>query len=73
MKTYLLLSLEHSKPIPELSDLVAGRIYTMDSIEKNGECAARILTADEVRMLDGNTFIGYEPAELPAILKRQAA
>ena len=67
MKTYLLISLEHSKPIPDLSDLVAGRIYTMDSIEKNGECAARILTVDEVRML------GVDAEYLPAILKRQAA
>ena len=52
VKTYLLLSLEHSKPIPDLSDLVAGRIYTMDSIEKNGECAARILTEQEVEYLE---------------------
>ena len=52
MKTYILLSLEHKKPIPELCDLIAGRIYTMDNIEKNGECAARILTEQEVKRLE---------------------
>lgn len=48
MKTYLLLSIEHKKHIPELADLIAGRIYTMDNVEKNGECSARILTEQEV-------------------------
>lgn len=67
MITHILLSFEHRKPIPEVTDLIAGRIYMLDNVEKNGECMARILTADQVRMLDG------DPGEVPAILKRQAA
>lgn len=33
MITHVLLTVEHSKPIPELSDLVAGRVYTMTNVE----------------------------------------
>lgn len=33
LTTYILLKVEHSKPIPELTDLAAGRIYTMDKVE----------------------------------------
>lgn len=31
--TYILLKAEHPKPIPELTDLAAGRVYTMNSVE----------------------------------------
>jgi hypothetical protein len=67
MKTHILVSFEHRKPIPDVTDLIAGRIYMIDQVEKNGECMARILTADQVRLLDGDL------GEVPAILKRQAA
>jgi hypothetical protein len=33
MITHVLLTIEHSKPIPELSELVAGRVYTMTNVE----------------------------------------
>jgi hypothetical protein len=33
MTTYLLLTIEHSKPIPELPDLVAGRVWSLDGVE----------------------------------------
>lgn len=32
MKTYLTLEVTHSKPIKDLPDLVAGRIWTMDKV-----------------------------------------
>jgi hypothetical protein len=31
--TYILLKIEHSAPIPELTDLAAGRVYTMNHVE----------------------------------------
>ena len=31
--SYILLKIEHSAPIPDLTDKVAGRAYTMDKIE----------------------------------------
>ena len=31
--TYILLKIEHSASIPDLTDKVAGRAYTMDKIE----------------------------------------
>ena len=69
MKSYLLLSIEHKKPIPELTDLVAGRIYMMDGVEKNGECTARLLTPAEVILLDDQRDMD----DFPALLKRQTA
>lgn len=33
MKTYLLIEVKHTKPIPDLADKSAGRIYTMDHVE----------------------------------------
>ncbi len=33
MITHVLLTIDHEKPIPELTDLVAGRIYTMTDVE----------------------------------------
>lgn len=31
--TYILLKVEHSKPIPELSDIAAGRVYTLNNVD----------------------------------------
>ncbi len=33
MKTYLLIEVKHTKPIPDLADKAAGRIYTMNHVE----------------------------------------
>lgn len=32
MKTAILLTIEHSKPIPDLTDIAAGRVYTLDGV-----------------------------------------
>lgn len=43
-KTYVLLEIEHRKPIPDLTDFVAGRAYTLDGVEG---VEARILAGGE--------------------------
>lgn len=31
--TYILLKIDHSKPLPDLPDMIAGRAYTLDKVE----------------------------------------
>lgn len=31
--TYILLKIDHKAPIPDLTDLAAGRVYTMNNVE----------------------------------------
>lgn len=33
MTSYLLLKVEHSKPIPDLTDIAAGRLYCLDRVD----------------------------------------
>lgn len=47
--TYILLKIEHSAPIPDLTDKVAGRAYTMDKIE---DVTAMIVTAEAAHSLE---------------------
>lgn len=42
-KTYLLVEISHEKEIQEVTDLVAGRIYTLDKVR---DVAARIISKD---------------------------
>lgn len=46
MKTYLILELQTSKDIPDLSDKVAGRAYTLDGVEDAN--VVRVETAREL-------------------------
>jgi hypothetical protein len=32
MKTFILVAVEHRKPVPDLTDAVAARAYTMDGV-----------------------------------------
>lgn len=47
--TYILLKIEHSASIPDLTDKVAGRAYTMDKIE---DVTASIVTAEAAQSLE---------------------
>jgi len=42
MKSYLLVEVSHTAPIPELVDLVAGRCWTMDKVR---EASAMLITS----------------------------
>ncbi len=42
--TYILLKIDHTQPIPDLTDLVAGRAYTMDKVE---DVTATAITKEE--------------------------
>jgi hypothetical protein len=33
MKTTLIMVIEHSKPIPDLTDIAAGRVYTLSGVK----------------------------------------
>jgi hypothetical protein len=42
-KTYLLVEISHDKEIREITDLVAGRLYTLDQVR---DVAARVVSKD---------------------------
>ena len=48
MKTTILLTIEHTKDFPKLTDLIAGRVYTM---VKNADASADV-TAEIVTIVD---------------------
>lgn len=43
-RVYVLLEVECRKPIPDITDVVAGRIYTKDGVEG---ATAMLITTDE--------------------------
>lgn len=61
MKHQVLLTFHTTKPLPaDFLDVIAGRIYTLELVNKQ-ECTATLITDFD----DGE--------ELPAILRKQAA
>ena len=46
MKHYVLIEFETDKPIADLTDKIAGRVYTMEGIRNGGDVAATILTGE---------------------------
>jgi hypothetical protein len=51
MKHHILIEFHTTKPLPEdFTDIVAGRIYIMDIVDKR-ECNATILTPEQVQSL----------------------
>ena len=32
-RTYVLLEIEHTKDVPDITDKVAGRVYTLDNVQ----------------------------------------
>lgn len=40
MKTKIILPITHTKPIEDILDKVAGRVYTLDGIGGNGDVVA---------------------------------
>lgn len=32
MRTVVVMTIEHSKPIPDLTDIAAGRVYSLDGV-----------------------------------------
>jgi len=48
MKTTILLTIDHKKPVPELTDLVANRIYTfMKNMDASADVTAEIVQPKE--------------------------
>ena len=47
--TYVLLKIEHSKPIPDLTDIAAGRLYTYNNVEN---VTAQVVTAEAAQSLE---------------------
>lgn len=47
--TYILLKIEHSKPIPSLTDIAAGRLYTLDKVE---DVTAMIVSEESAHHLE---------------------
>jgi len=53
MKTVILLTIEHTKDIPELTDQVAGRIYTfLKSQDSTSDDTAEIVQPLEVKEME---------------------
>lgn len=47
--TYILLRVEHSKPIPDLTDIAAGRLYTYNNVEN---VTAQAVTAEAAHSME---------------------
>jgi hypothetical protein len=47
-ETYILIQIKQSKPIQDLTDKAAGRIYTMDGVE---DVTATLLSPEQVKQL----------------------
>ena len=43
MRTYLLVEVSHTKQLPDLADVVAGRVWTLDGVR---ESTAKIISQD---------------------------
>lgn len=59
MKTTILLTIDHKKPIPELTDHVANRLYTwLKNMDRTADVTAEIVqpkeTVNETRNMAGN-------------------
>lgn len=63
--TYLLLKIEHTKDIPDLTDIAAGPVYTLDKVE---DVTASLLTQEQVSSLEHQEQIGKPPSKLLAFL-----
>lgn len=47
--TYILLKVEHSKPIADLTDIAAGRLYTYNNVEN---VTAMVVTAEAAHSME---------------------
>jgi hypothetical protein len=63
--TYLLLKIEHTKDIQDLTDIAAGRVYTLDKVE---DVAASLLTQEQVSSLEQREQVGKPPSKLLGFL-----
>ena len=77
MQTKILLTITHTKPIPDLTDKVAGRVWTLDGIGGMGEVDAKVIVPmtaaeradliwtqqlEQQDLIDGvQKFFGIEP------------
>jgi hypothetical protein len=59
--TYLLLKIEHTKDIQDLTDIAAGRVYTLDKVE---DVTASLLTQEQVSCLERPQQLGKPPSKL---------
>lgn len=61
MKTTILLTVEHDKPIPELTDFVAQRAWTIDGVNVGNQQSA--VTARQL--------VGNELARVNAVIREE--
>ena len=53
MKTTILLTIEHAKEVPEITNMVAGRVYTfMKNYDRTAEVEAKIVQPLEVKEME---------------------
>ena len=48
---YVLVSLNLEKPIPELTDLIAGRVYSMSGVKQDASLTATIVDPEKASEL----------------------
>lgn len=74
MQTKIMLTVEHDKPLPDLVDLVAGRVWTIDGVRsaEASQMAPQSMNRHEhhlLSILDGSTIKNlniYHPLLLSA-------
>ena len=49
MRTFILLAIDHRKPIPELANMIAGRAYTIDGVTDAVELKQEELTPEQLQ------------------------
>lgn len=67
MTSYLLLKLEHTKPIPDLTDIAAGRVYTLDRVN---DVTASLIDERQAKMLEATLKKWGEQTQRISLIRR---
>ena len=69
MITHILLRIEHTKPLPDLLDLAAGRVYTLSGV--SDVTAAAFIGASGVELVEGESAVFRKALEQISAIKNE--
>ena len=67
MTSYLLLKVEHTKPIPDLTDIAAGRVYCLDRVD---DVTASLIDERQAKMLESTLDKWGEQTQRLSLIRR---